>query len=501
MHIVIIGNGIAGISVARHVRKLSDHRITVISGETEYFWSRTALMYIYMGHMKFEHTQPYEPFFWKKNRIDLVQKWVKNIDPANKSLAFSDGESLQYDKLVLATGSTPNKFGWPGQDLKGVQGMVSKQDLDSMEEYSKDTEHAVIIGGGLIGIEMAEMFHSRHIPVTFLVREKSFWSGVMPPEESEMINQEIYAAHGIDLQLGTELKEILPDTNGRARAVITSKGEEIACQFVGLTAGVHANIDLAENAGIETGRGFLVDDHLQTSVPDIYAVGDCAELRNPAPGRRGIEAVWYTGKLMGPVLAKTLCDNPTEYKQGLWFNSAKFMDMEYQVYGSVGNAVREGEKHLFWKHPEQNKAIRLVYAEDDSRILGFNVMGIRFRQEVCHEWIAEGAHIEKVLANLNRANFDPEFFAHYESDLIDLYNQQNPEASVEIAPYSVKSVWRSVAVLAIAALLLLGVSFAFSGPVASGIFQGLAGFALTVGLVRGIELLYKLSSHPKVSWR
>ncbi|MFK7923549.1 MAG: NAD(P)/FAD-dependent oxidoreductase [Bacteroidia bacterium] len=501
MHIVIIGNGIAGISVARHVRKLSDHRITVISGESEYFWSRTALMYIYMGHMKFENTQPYEPFFWKKNRIDLVQKWVGKIDPANKSLSFSDGESLKYDKLVLATGSVPNKYGWPGQDLKGVQGMVSKQDLDSMEEYSKDLEHAVIIGGGLIGIEMAEMFHSRHIPVTFLVREKSFWSGVMPPEESEMINQEIYAADGIDLQLGTELKEILPDANGRARAVITSKGEEIACQFVGLTAGVHANIDLAENAGIETGRAFLVDEHLQTNVPDIYAVGDCAELRNPAPGRRGIEAVWYTGKLMGPVLAQTLCNKPTEYKQSLWFNSAKFMDMEYQVYGSVANKVQEGEKHLFWKHPELNKAIRLVYAEDDKRILGFNVMGIRFRQEVCHEWIAAGAHVETVLSNLYRANFDPEFFAHYESDLIALYNEHNPEAAVEIAPYSVKSIWRSVAGLAGFALLLFLISLPISGVVVRGMIQGLAGFALTVGFVRGIELLYKLSSHPKISWR
>ncbi|MEL6589637.1 MAG: FAD/NAD(P)-binding oxidoreductase, partial [Bacteroidota bacterium] len=417
MHIVIIGNGIAGISVARHVRKLSDHRITVISGETEFFWSRTALMYIYMGHMKFEHTQPYEPFFWKKTRIDLLQKWVSSVDPATKTLTFSEGDSLQYDKLVLATGSVPNKFGWPGQDLDGVQGMVSKQDLDSMEEYSKDTEHAVIIGGGLIGIEMAEMFHSRHIPVTFLVREKSFWRGVMPEEESEMINQEIYDAHGIDLQLGTELKEILPDANGRVRAVTTSKGEEIACQFVGLTAGVHANLDLAESAGIETGRGFLVDEYLETSVPDIYAVGDCAELRNPAPGRRGVEAVWYTGKLMGPILAKTLCEQPTVYQQGLWFNSAKFMDMEYQVYGSVGNEVREGEQHLFWKHPELNKSIRLVYAEDDKRILGFNVMGIRFRQEACHKWIAAEAHIETVLSNLYEANFDPEFFAHYEPEL------------------------------------------------------------------------------------
>ncbi|MEZ4828139.1 MAG: FAD-dependent oxidoreductase [Bacteroidia bacterium] len=432
MHIVIIGNGIAGISVARHVRKRCQHEITVISGETDFFWSRTALMYIYMGHMKFEHTQPYEPWFWKKNRIALVKKVVTAISPENKALTFSDGSTMHYDKLVLATGSASNRFGWPGQDLEGVTGMVSKQDLDAIEHYSQGLQHAVIVGGGLIGIELAEMFHSRHIPVTFLVREKSFWNMVMPPEESEMINQEIYAQDGIDLRLGTGLKEILPDANGRVRAVITDQGEEIACQFVGLTAGVSPNISLAESAGIETGRGFLVNEYLETNVKDIYAAGDCAELRQPLPGRRGIEAVWYTGKLMGPVLAQTLSGNPTPYKQAIWFNSAKFMDMEYQVYGDVGNTVRQGEKHLFWKHEKQRKSIRLVYSAEDGRILGFNLMGIRYRQNVCQKWIESGTHIETVLQNLGAANFDPEFFAQYESQVVELYNRQNPGRNLQL---------------------------------------------------------------------
>ena len=432
MHIVIIGNGIAGISTARHVRKLSDHRITVISGESEYFWSRPALMYVYMGHMKFEHTQPYENFFWKKNRIELMQKWVEGIDSDNQRLFFTDQTTLDYDRLVLATGSEYNLFGWPGQELEGVQGMVTKQDLERMEAVSKDVKRAVIVGGGLIGIEMAEMFHSRHIPVTFLVREKSFWNRVMPPEESQMINREIEAAHGIDLRLSTELKEILPDSDGKVRAIITNTGEEIACEFVGLTAGVHAKTELAQSAGIETGRGFLVDAYLQTNVENIYACGDCAELRNPAPGRRGIEAVWYTGKLQGPVLAKTLCGSPTPYQQQTWFNSAKFMDLEYQVYGDVGSQVRTGEKHLYWEHADGRKSIRLVYAEEDGRILGFNLMNVRYRQDVCTRWIEEKAHITMVLENLGAANFDPEFFKQHEADVIALYNQQHPESPVTL---------------------------------------------------------------------
>lgn len=91
MKIIIIGNGISGVTAARWVRKLSDHQITIISSETEYFFSRTALMYIYMGHMRNVDTQPYEPYFWKKNRIDLVQDFVSQVDFENKSLSLKSG--------------------------------------------------------------------------------------------------------------------------------------------------------------------------------------------------------------------------------------------------------------------------------------------------------------------------------------------------------------------------------------------------------------------------
>ncbi|MGB3464241.1 MAG: FAD/NAD(P)-binding oxidoreductase, partial [Cyclobacteriaceae bacterium] len=236
-HIVIIGNGIAGITTARHIRKHSDHQITVISGETDYFFSRTALMYIYMGHMEFRHTKPYEDWFWEKNRIDLKKAWVETINFDSKELSLEGGDKLHYDKLVIATGSTPNKFGWPGQDLKGVRGLYSYQDLEYMEEYTKDINRAVVVGGGLIGVEMAEMLHTRDIPVSFLVRENEFWRGVLPVEEAALVSRHLRENH-IDLQLETELDKIISDENGRVKSVITKDGNEIACQFVGLTAGV-----------------------------------------------------------------------------------------------------------------------------------------------------------------------------------------------------------------------------------------------------------------------
>lgn len=423
MHIVILGNGVSGITAARFIRKKSDHTITVISGESDVFFSRTALMYIYMGHMRLEDTQPYEPFFWKKNRIDLKRAWIEGIDFEQKKLRSNSGEEITYDKLILALGSAPNKFGWPGQDLKRVSGLYTLQDLEQMEEGSKGLERAVIVGGGLIGIEMGEMFHSRNIPVTFLVREASYWNNVLPPEESDMVSRHI-REHGFDLRLSTELKEIEDDGQGQACAVITNTDERIPCEYVGLTAGVHPNISFLQDTGLEMQKGILVDEYLQTNLPDVYAVGDCAQMREPKPGRKSIEAVWYTGRMMGETVAYTVTGNAVPYDPGIWFNSAKFLDIEYQVYGDVQPNAPDEHASLYWEHADGRKSIRLVYHRDQRHVLGFNLMGIRYRHEVCERWLAQRTHIEEVLQNLGIANFDSEFYKQYEQVVVHQFNQQ-----------------------------------------------------------------------------
>lgn len=422
-HLVIIGNGIAGITAARHVRqRSSSHQITVISAESDHFYSRTALMYIYMGHMTYNHTKPYEDGFWTKNRIDLKRALVERVEPNSKQIVFADGTSLAYDTLVIATGSTPNKFGWPGQNSAGVQGLYGLPDLETMERDTRNISRAVVVGGGLIGVELAEMLHSRHIDVTMLVRESTYWRSVLPPEEGDLIGRHL-RQHHVDLRVNTELRDILPDATGRVRAVTTTGDDEIACQFVGLGVGVSPNVAFLNSSGIELRTGVLVDEYMATNVPDVYAIGDCNEFRQAPMGidgapRKTIEQIWYTGRMQGETLALTLCGKRTAYQPGVFFNSAKFFNIEYQTYGTMNADLADGEQTWYWEHPNGEKCLRINYLVGDERIVGIHAFGCRLRHAVCERWIRERQPLEQVLNDLWQANFDPEFSRSHYSGLL-----------------------------------------------------------------------------------
>ncbi|MEO8734067.1 MAG: FAD-dependent oxidoreductase [Flavobacteriales bacterium] len=426
LRIVIIGNGISGITAARHIRKRSDAQITVIGKESEHFFSRTALMYVYMGHMRYQDIKPYEDHFWEKNRIGLKQGTVQSIDTKQKKVQLTDGATLPYDSLIIATGSASNTFGWPGQDLPGVQGLYSLQDLEAMEENTKGIRRAVIVGGGLIGVEMSEMLRTRNIAVTFLVREDTFWGSILPKQEADMIVRHMQE-HGVELKFNSELKEIVAGDDGRVAAVRTKGGEEIACGFVGLAVGVHPNIAwLKDNPLIKTDKGVLVNEHLETSASDVYAIGDCVEFhKNPDPQRKNIEQVWYTGRLMGETVARTITGERTAYDPGIWFNSAKFFDIEYQTYGWVRNELQEGEAEHYWEHPNGRSAVHLVWNAADRVLHGVNSFGFRLRQEVFDRWLREKATVDHVVKHLHEATFDPEFYKRMEPAIRASFNNAN----------------------------------------------------------------------------
>ena len=418
-HVVIIGNGVAGITAARHLRKKSDFAITVVSSESEFFFSRTALMYVYMGDMEWRHIEPYEKDFWKKNRINLRYAHVDRISIETKKLVLSDGATLDYDELILGTGSKYKKPEIPGVDCKGIFGMYSKQDFDGILEYTKGKKYrqpkikkAVILGGGLIGIELAEMLIEEGIHVTMIIRDHRFYSNVLQEEESEILENHI-RDHHLSLVKSSGIKEVYSE-NGTIKKVELLDGQMIETDFLGLTIGVTPNVDWLRASSIEVGVGVLVNEYLQTNIESIYAIGDCAEQRLTQEGRKPIEPVWYTGRMMGECVAANIVEpRSSKYNPGIWFNSAKFFDIEYQIYGNV-SADSTKQSQFFWK--KENAIVRAAF-DKKGRLEGLQSLVVRIRHEVAEEWIKNGVTKDFLNDNFEKVLFDPEFSLIYKEEI------------------------------------------------------------------------------------
>lgn len=414
MHVVIIGNGIAGITAARFVRKNSAARLTIVSSETAYHVARTALMYAYMGDLRESDLKPYEDSFWPRNRMELVMDHATGLDTAGRTVHLSSGRRLEYDRLVLATGSRPNRFGWPGEFLDGVQGLYAWSDLKTMQQTTAGITDAVVVGGGLIGIELAEMLRSRSIGVHFLVRESAYMDHLLSPAESGLIHRQI-ERHGVRLHLGCEVDRFVDDGHGRVGAVTTRDGRTFPAEFAGIGVGVHPRMDLAEAAGIETNKGILVDRSFRTSAPDVYAAGDCAEFRVPLPDGRVIEQLWYSARRQGRVLGLILSGKDLAYDTPVFYNSAKFFDLEYQTYGRVPATDGDGLETRCWQ--DGMRLVRVARRADSGALAGVTGFGVRLRHDVAAAWIRSARRATFSGKDIRELVFDPEFTSLPHNDI------------------------------------------------------------------------------------
>ncbi|MGM0556178.1 MAG: NAD(P)/FAD-dependent oxidoreductase [Myxococcota bacterium] len=412
MHYVIIGNGVAGIEAAFAIRQRhepSKAKITVISDESEYFFSRTALMYAYMDKMPRKMLEPYDRGAYDKQQINLVHDRVVNLDADAQRLHLRDGDSIPYDKLLLAVGAKPRMVPFGGLDNvdDGIVHLVSMQDLDRCEALTPSTDQAVVIGGGLIGVELAECLNFHGVDVTFLVREPWFWPMALGEEEGDIIAEHI-REHGIDLRLEEQLEEMFPDENGRVSHITTNQGNKIDCQMLGIAIGVVSNTEWLEQVDTppEVNRGIIVDRAFKTTLPNVWAAGDCVEIKM-GEDQNKIETIWYSAKLHGKLAGLSMLGDDIWYEPPLFYNSTKFLDLEFTTVGSVTDTP-SGTQTLFRKMPDEPISQRIVLDEDD-RVIGFNMLGSRWDHRVLENWIREKRSLDFVLDNLRDAQFDVEF--------------------------------------------------------------------------------------------
>lgn len=418
--IVIIGNGISGITTARYIRKHSDAQITIISDESKYFFSRTALMYVFMGQVRFQDTYPYEKDFYKKNRLELIFDRVEAINFQQKKVLLKKGKSQIYDDLVLALGSKPRRLNVLGEDLSGIQSLYRKQDLENLEARRGKIKKAVVIGGGLIGVELAEMLKYQGAEVDFLIRETSFWSESLSKTESDFVEAHI-KEKGIRLHFEEEVDQFFGEK--AIESLKTKKGKMFQTDFAGICIGVEPNVDFLKNKELVINSGILINSYFETSHANVYAIGDCAEHRVPLLGRKSLEQIWYTGKAMGMQLGTNLGSGTKKaYEPGNWFNSAKFFDIEFQSYGVVKSKVSAEQEEFIWRY--QNKMLRFVFEKSTSQFLGVNAFNIKLRQIVFDYWLSRKVTIDEVLSQFDTVSFEGEFRKSIAKKIVEDFNQQ-----------------------------------------------------------------------------
>lgn len=408
MRYVIIGNGVAGVTAALTLRaREPDAAIAIVSGESEYFFSRTALMYAYMDRLTLRDLEPYERHVWKKQSIQLVNDWVEDLDNHHSQLRLRSGGTMTFDRLLLATGSRPNLPAWPGVDKvqSGLVHFVSLQDLAACESLTRPGARAVVIGGGLIGVELVECLRHHGVEVTFLVREPWYWPVALAAEEGEMISSHI-RRHGVTL-LHDELIAEVKSESGRVTGVTTESGKHFECDLFGVAVGVHPAVEWLR--GVTTPprveKGILVSPDFRTSLDSVWAAGDCAEL--VYEGKTGvIEQIWYSARRQGELAAMSMLGDAVDYSPPIFYNSSKFFEIEYTTTGDVMLAPA-GSRHFYVRIPNREISLRIV--EHQGRVIGFNMLGSRWNHNVFEQWIDERRNLAYVVPRLREAQFDVEF--------------------------------------------------------------------------------------------
>ncbi|WP_417832292.1 nitrite reductase large subunit NirB, partial [Terasakiella sp.] len=307
--LVVIGNGMAGMRCVEEIlkRDADQFEITVFGAEPYGNYNRIMLSPVLSGEKTFDEIVINSPEWYAENKITLhTDAEVTEIDRAAKVVKSANGIEAAYDKLLIATGSEPFIIPVPGKDLDGVISFRDMNDVNVMEEAISQYKNAVVIGGGLLGLEAAYGLQRRGMKATVIHLMDTLMERQLDEAAGFLLKQEL-EGRGIDVLTGANTKEIIGE-NGRVKKVCLADGREIAADLVVMAVGIRPNVSLGQSAGLEVERGILVDDQLVTSDADIYSVGECVQHRGDC---YGLVAPLYE---MGKVLADHITGTDNAYQ-------------------------------------------------------------------------------------------------------------------------------------------------------------------------------------------
>ena len=352
---VIVGGGLAGAIAAQTLREEGfDGKITLLGQEPNAPYERPPLSKDYLQGKADRDSIFIHPEQWyAEHAVELsLGGAVTSLDPATRTVTTATGAQLSYDRLLLATGSKPRRLDVPGADLDGVYYLRNVEDSERLKIEFGRAKRVVIIGAGWIGLETAAAARAAGLDVTLLVSGDMPLQHVLGPEAAPIFD-ELHRSHGVDLRYRATAAA-LAGRQGMVTGVMLSDGKWIEADMIIVGVGVAPRTELAAAAGLKIDNGIVVDEHLQTSDPDIFAAGDIAHTYNPRLGRHVRVEHWTNARRQGVIAAKAMLgQDEVDVRPSYFFTDQYDLSMEYT--GDIGPAGYD--RVIFRQHSDSREVI------------------------------------------------------------------------------------------------------------------------------------------------
>ncbi|MFP7296611.1 nitrite reductase large subunit NirB [Neobacillus niacini] len=393
--LVLIGNGMAGVRTIEEVLKINPDgfEISIFGTEPYPNYNRIQLSKVLQGGTSVSDITLNEWEWYKDNNISFYPgESVTAINTKTKSLSSDRGRKESYDQLIIATGSNPFMLPLPGGDKEGVKAFRNIKDCEEMIEYSKKYKKAAVIGGGLLGLEAARGLLNLGMEVDVIHIHDYLMERQLDRSAGKLLQVEL-EKQGMNFILQKNTVEITGKKH--VTGLKFSDGSKIKADLVVMAVGIKPNVALAKKAGIPVNRGIIVNDYLETEIPNVFAVGECAEHRGIA---YGLVAPLYQ---QGKVLAKRICGIQDEGYQG------SVLSTQLKVSGvdvfSAGK-INEDEKTKVYKTFDDYHGVYKKVLLEDGKIVGAVLFGDTKDGNRLFNFIKNGAEIEEYLMSSNSVN-------------------------------------------------------------------------------------------------
>ena len=366
---VIIGDGIAGSSAAETLREEApDADITILTDEGEALYNRILIKEYAKGKLPEAPVSIHETSWYEERDIDLhLNTLVTDIDVENDQVETHEGETYGYDKLLVSIGGTPQQLPVPNSDAEGIHHFWTFQDARAIREHVEQAENGVVVGAGLLGIDLAAICGAQDLPAHYLMRGKCWWRYALSEEGAEIIHDALRDV-GVTPVFESGVDHFETDEDGKLVAAVDPNGERYEADFGGVAIGLDFNTELLEDTPVETDTGIYVDEYMRTDVDNIFAAGDVTEFHDVILGERAQNGAWGSAKQQGTIAAKNMIDYGSE--EFRWVSSYSITHFDFPFL-SFGHPTL-GEETVERKHSE-NEWRRLAFK--DGKIIGGVLIG------------------------------------------------------------------------------------------------------------------------------